>query len=166
MDQPREEVDYAILYKTFLSRETPLPLICFDSRVGEVPRCRLPFPPERSGFSWNSRLERAKEEIPRAVFRPMKPKIYKRIDDYCQVNQNVTIKTNLSLEVPIKRGRGRPKKDSSVTYIKPSESDVSNCTTSVENDEIGIIRPERHYLRNNLMKTTDNCEYDLDDQGN
>ena len=106
---PREEVDYTTLYKTFLTRDTPIPLNLFDSRVDEAPRCRLPFPPERSGFSWTSRLERAREELPKAVFRPTRPKIYKRTSE--QTNQNVTV---LALEVPQKRGRGRPKKESTV----------------------------------------------------
>lgn len=187
---PREEVDYTTLYKNFLTRETSLPLNLFDSRAGEAPRCRLPFPPERSGFSWSSRLERAREEIPRAVFRPTRPKIYKRTAD--QSNQNVTV---LALEIPQKRGRGRPKKDSTVLvdaaamnrssfFVKrtyKNESDDPGTSVGVhtiENyhlhghggadvdvHEIGIKRPERHYLRNNAIKINDFCEYDLDDQG-
>lgn len=189
MDQPREEVDYTTLYKTFLTRESPLPLICFDSRVGEIPRCRLPFPPERSGFSWNSRLERAREELPKAVFRPTRPKIYKRTGNP-QTNQNVTV---LALEIPTKRGRGRPKKESTVVvdaasmnrssfFVKKTyknENDepgtslgihtIENYTlhghggADVNVQEIGIVRPERHYLRNHTNEN--HCEYDLDDQG-
>lgn len=188
---PREEVDYTTLYKTFLTRDTPLPLNLFDSRVEEAPRCRLPFPPERSGFSWTSRLERAREELPKAVFRPTRPKIYKRTSE--QTNQNVTV---LALEVPQKRGRGRPKKESTVLvdaaamnrssfYVKRTyKNEIDDPGTSVgihtlENytlhghggadvdvHEIGIKRPERHYLRNNSIKLVDFCEYDLDNQGN
>lgn len=192
---PREEVDYAQLYKTFLTRDTLLPLNCFDSRMGEAPRCRLPFPPERSGFSWTSRLERAREEIPKAVFRPTRPKIYKRTassEGGNSGNQSVTV---LALEIPTKRGRGRPKKESTVLvdaaavnrstfYVKRSYkvNEAEDPGTSVgihtlENytlhghggadvdvEEIGIIRPERHYLRDNIVRN-DYCSYDLDDQG-
>lgn len=187
---PREEVDYKTLYKSFLTRDTPLPLQLFDSRIEEAPRCRLPFPPDRSGFSWVTRLERAREELPKAVFRPTRPKIYKRTVE--QPNQNVTV---LALEVPQKRGRGRPKKESTVLvdaaamnrssfYVKRTyKNEIDDPGTSVgihtlENytlhghggadvdvHEIGIIRPERHYLRNNQIKLDDYCEYDLDNQG-
>lgn len=160
MEPPREEVDYTSLYKTFLSRETPLPLICFDSRVGEVPRCRLPFPPDRSGFSWNARLERAKEDIPRAIFRPTRPKTFKRPGDY-QTSPNVTF----ALEIPTKRGRGRPKKEPTAAYKNENYETENYDGTDVNVQEIGIIRPERHYLRNNSIKLNDFCEYDLDDQG-
>lgn len=192
---PREEVDYTTLYKTFLTRDTLLPLNCFDSRVGEAPRCRLPFAPEQSGFSWSSRLNRAREELPRAVFRPTRPKIYKRTasaEGGNGGNQNVTV---LALEVPTKRGRGRPKKESTVLvdaaavnrssfYVKRTYkvNEAEDPGTSVgihtrENytlhghggadvnvGEIGICRPERHYLRGNAKNGY--CEYDLDDQGN
>jgi hypothetical protein len=187
---PREEVDYTTLYRTFLTRDTPLPLKLFDSRIEEAPRCRLPFPPERSGFSWASRLERAREELPKAVFRHTRPKIYKRSVEH--PNQNVTV---LALEVPQKRGRGRPKKESTVLvdaaamnrssfYVKRTyKNEIDDPGTSVgihtlENytlhghggadvdvNEIGIVRPERHYLRNNQIKLDDFCEYDLDNQG-
>lgn len=193
---PREEIDYTSLYKTFLTRETPLPLICYDSRNGEAPRCRLPFPPELSGFSWSSRLERAREEIPKAVFRPTRPKIYKRNSSSANCDSNepagghsVTV---LALEIPTKRGRGRPKKDSTVLvdaaavnrnafFVKRSyknsggETDsigihtIENYTlhghggADVDAHEIGIVRPERHYLRTNPHIS--HCEYDLDDQG-
>ena len=194
---PREETDYTTLYKTFLTREMPLPVICYDSRTGEAPRCRLPFPPERSGFSWSSRLERAREDIPKAVFRPTRPKIYSRnrSNPNYETNeaagaQSVTV---LALEVPTKRGRGRPKKESTVLvdaaavnrnsfYVKrsykttgPESGDsigihtIENYTlhghggADVDAHEIGIIRPERHYLRNNPHIS--HCEYDLDNQG-
>ena len=188
---PREETDYTTLYKSFLSRETPLPVICYDSRNGEIPRCRLPFPPERSGFSWSSRLERAREEIPKAVFRPTRPKIYKRNSNH-ELNDPLHSVTVLALEVPTRRGRGRPKKESTVLvdaaavnrnsfYVKRSYKNVTeevdtvgihtieNYTlhghggADVDAHEIGIIRPERHYLRNNPHIS--HCEYDLDDQG-
>lgn len=188
---PREEVDYVTLYKTFLNCDTPLPLLCYDSRSGEVPRCRLPFPPERSGYSWITRLDRARECLPRAVFRPTRPKIYKRTLD-SRANQNVTV---LALEVPQKRGRGRPKKESTVLvdaaalnrnsfFVKRAyrnESDEPGTSSGVhtlENytlhghggadvnvSEIGILRPERYYLRDNSRKPNNFCEYDLDDQG-
>lgn len=191
---PREEIDYTTLYKTFLTKDTLLPLNCYDSRLGEAPKCRLPFPPEQSGFSWSSRLERAREELPRAVFRPTRPKIYKRTasgESGSNGTQNVTV---LALEIPTKRGRGRPKKESTVLvdaaavnrssfYVKRTYkvNEAEDPGTSVgihtlENytlhghggadvnvEEIGIVRPERHYLRDNTKRNC--CEYDLDDQG-
>ena len=210
---PREEVEYTSLYNSlFFNSSTPLPLNFFDSRLGESMICRLPFPPNQSGFSWSSRLERAREVLPRAVFRPTRPKLYKMTsgtgmnwnnfnnsndsNNNTSTNQNVTI---LALEVPQKRGRGRPKKDSTVlvdagamnrnaffvkrTYNYEGEIQPGTSTgvhtlenyglhghggADVNVHEIGICRPERHYLRRNVNAiSSDNfCEYDLDDQGN
>lgn len=121
---PREEVEYTSLYNSlFFNRNTPMSLSCFDSRKNESMISRLPFHPDRSGFSWSYRLERAREILPKAVFRPTRPKLYKMTNDMNynnfganahaqnQNNQNVTV---LALEIPQKRGRGRPKKDSTV----------------------------------------------------
>ena len=194
---PREEIDYSTLYKSSLNGDTLLPFHCYDSRVGVAPRGRLPFAPEVSGYSWTSRLERAREELPRAVFRPTRPKLFKRTasgDGGSGGNQNVTV---LQLEVPTKRGRGRPKKVSTVLvdaasvnrsafYVKrtykvneaedPGTSvgihTIENYTlhghggADVNVGQIGIVRPERHYIRKNGISRPDYCEYDLDDQGN
>lgn len=201
---PREEVEFSTLYRTFLTSETPLPLLCFDSRalggVGEVPRCRLPFPPERSGYSWLTRLDRARETLPRAVFRPTRPKLYGRNQSSGQNNSSNANVTVLALEIPQKRGRGRPKKESTVLvdaaalnrnsfFVKRAyrpESDepgTSSGVHTVENytlhghggadvnvNEIGILRPEHHYIRIGSRDGTSNgfdnaCEYDLDNQG-
>lgn len=149
---PREEVDYTTLYGPFLSRTTRLNFELFDSRKLNQPVvCRLPFPPEKSGYSWRHRLDGAKDLLPRVSFRPTRPKGTSSTFTAVRVN---------SIDIPQKRGRGRPRKDPSIEIYK-----FDTPAGNEHSVESGINRPERHYFRNTNNNNTI-CEYDLDDQGN
>lgn len=179
---PREEIDFAALYGNLLTPQTPLYLETFDSRVGQTAIARLPFPVDKSGFTWKARLEEARESLPRASFRPTRPRIYSQ----SQMENSISV---LTLEVPQKRGRGRPRKQSTAVvdaasatrnsfFVKKSYSHHGADDTrhnpdsyklhghggaNVATDRIGIVLPERYYLRN-LSQTGAGVEYDLDDQ--
>lgn len=177
---PREEVEFGDLYGNLLTPQTPLFLETFDSRLGQTAIGRLPFAIEKSGFSWLSRLEDARESLPRASFRPTRPRVYSQ-------GRNENAVTVLTLEVPQKRGRGRPRKQSTAVvdaaavnrnsfFVKrsyPGDESHHNAEiyrlhghggANVAVDKIGIVLPELHYLRN-LSEAPMGVEYDLDDQG-
>ncbi len=177
---PREETEFGDLYGNLLTPQTSLFVETFDSRLGQTSIGRLPFAIEKSGFSWLSRLDEARGALPKASFRPTRPRVYSQ----GRAEDSITV---LNVEVPQKRGRGRPKKQSTAVvdaasvnrnsfFVKRTYSgDESHHNAEIYRlhghggakvaaDQIGCVLPELNYLRN-MSQAPLSCEYDLDNQG-
>lgn len=171
---PREEVEFPTLYGECLHAKTPIFMEVYDSHMSEQqaqggkglqppPPPRLPFHPAQSGHSWIGRLEEARDALPRGAIKPArsKPIIVSAKGSNGEGGY-------FSLEIPKKRGRGRPRK-----YGNTGAEERSVLGAAGEGDgqlwqqrevvEIGVVRPLHHYIRQWSVPEV-SCQYDLDSQ--
>jgi hypothetical protein len=89
----REETNLTNLYGETFKIDQMMPIYLNSEHENFQNTFNLKFPIEKSGVSWSKRLAQIKDNLPKASFK--------------MINST----NSESLEIPKKRGRGRPRKD-------------------------------------------------------